>query len=152
MKFRLLLLTLVCCLAAGLATSAEDDFTLYLVRHAEKQDDGSRDPFLTEAGQERAKRLAAWLKAKGIDDIWSSGYRRTINTAQPLATELGRLVNIYDPGNQPLLVEKLLRRKDNALIVLTSINYEQNDPLAVSLRTIATGFIVRSYVKFGDSL
>ena len=118
MQIRILLLALLCCLT-GSAFAGEhgDDYTLYLVRHAEKQTDGSRDPNLTEAGEQRAKFLAAWLKDKEIEDIWSSGYRRTVGTAQPLASELGLLLNIYDPGNPSELVERLLDRQDNALVV-----------------------------------
>lgn len=117
MHIKLLLLVLAYCLSAPVLASDEDVFTLYLVRHAEKQADGSRDPALTAEGQQRAVFLAAWLKDKNIDDIYSSSYRRTIDTAQPLATELGLLLFIYDPGNQPLLVERLLAHQDNALIV-----------------------------------
>ena len=117
MRTRLFLFALAFCLATGPAASAADDFKLYLVRHAEKQSDGGRDPALTEGGKQRAVYLAAWLKDKGIDDIYSSNYRRTAATAQPLATELGHGVKVYDPGNQASLVKKLLDRRDNALVV-----------------------------------
>ena len=84
MRIRLSLIALVCCLTgSAVASDHGDEFTLYLVRHAEKQADGSRDPNLTEAGEQRAKFLAAWLKNKQIGDIYSSGYQRTIGTARP---------------------------------------------------------------------
>ncbi|MCW8924761.1 MAG: histidine phosphatase family protein, partial [Xanthomonadales bacterium] len=117
MRVRLLLIAMACLLVGATAYAGDDIFKLYLVRHAEKQADGSRDPALTAQGQQRAVDLATWLKDKNIDDIYSSSYRRTIDTAQPLATELGLLLFAYDPGNQPLLVERLLARQDNALIV-----------------------------------
>jgi broad specificity phosphatase PhoE len=104
-------------LANTISLADDDAFTLYLVRHAEKQADGSHDPALTTDGEQRAKRLATWLSDKDIEDIYSSSYRRTVATAQPVATELGLLLFIYDPGNQPLLVERLLTRQDNALVV-----------------------------------
>ena len=72
---------------------------------------------MTKAGQQRAILLAAWLKGKDITDIWSSGYQRTIDTAQPLASELGLLLNIYDPRDQAVLVGRLLARQDNTLVV-----------------------------------
>ena len=118
MRLGILLITLLCCITGNaFAGDHGVGFTLYLVRHAEKQADGSRDPNLTEAGEQRAKYLAAWLKDQEIDDIWSSGYRRTTGTAQPLATELGLLLNIYDPRDQSVLLERLLDRRDNALVV-----------------------------------
>lgn len=118
MRIRLSLIALVCCLTgSAVASDHGDEFTLYLVRHAEKQADGSRDPNLTEAGEQRAKFLAAWLKNKQIGDIYSSGYQRTIGTARPLASELGLLLHIYDPQDQSELVERLLDRQDNAFVV-----------------------------------
>ena len=117
MRVKILMIALACLLACPVSFAGDDEFKLYLVRHAEKQADGSRDPTLTEAGQQRAVYLAAWLKDKDIEDIYSSSYRRTIATAQPLATELGLLLFMYEPGNQPLLVERLLTRQGNALVV-----------------------------------
>ncbi len=113
---KLLFFILACCLATPVF-AADDVFTLYLVRHAEKQADGSRDPDLTEAGQHRAQQLAAWLKGKSIEDVWSSDYQRTRSTAGPLAGELGLELNIYDPRNQPTLVGHLLGRQSTAMVV-----------------------------------
>ena len=117
MRRKTLFFILACLLASTAVHAADDMFKLYLVRHAEKQADGGRDPALTIAGQQRAKHLTAWLKDKDIGDIYTSSYQRTIATAQPLATELGLLKFIYDPGTQALLVERLLARHDNALVV-----------------------------------
>jgi len=117
MRVRILLVALACLLASPVSLAGDDEFKLYLVRHAEKQVDGSRDPSLAKAGQTRAIYLAVWLKDKGIEAIWSSDYKRTRGTAQPLAAEFGLELNIYDPRNQPVLVGHLLARQDNALIV-----------------------------------
>ena len=118
MQLRILLVFLACCLTGNsYATDSDSAFTLYLVRHAEKQVDGSRDPALTGAGKLRAEQLATGLKDKGITAIWSSDYKRTRSTAQPLLAELGLELNIYDPGNQALLVGQLLARQSTTLIV-----------------------------------
>jgi len=117
MNLRILLIVLSYCLMSTVSIASDEEFTLYLVRHAEKQANGSRDPFLTEAGQQRAKRLAAWLKDKGIEDIWSTGYDRTRDTGQPLVTKPGLELSIYDPSNQSVLVGHLLGRKNTALVV-----------------------------------
>jgi broad specificity phosphatase PhoE len=68
--------------ACTTALVSKDNFELYLVRHAEKQADGSRDPELTEAGTHRADNLAGWFEDKNISDIWSSDYKRTRDTAK----------------------------------------------------------------------
>ena len=99
------------------ADEAGHGFTLYLVRHAEKEADGSRDPLLTEAGNNRSKKLASWFADKDINAIWSSDYIRTRDTALPLLSQLGLTLKIYDPGDQTELVRQILDRQHNALVV-----------------------------------
>jgi len=117
---RVLLLCALVSWFLGATTGIADSnshYTLYLVRHAEKQADGSRDPVLTEAGIHRAEQLAGWLQDKDIEDIWSSDYHRTRDTAKPLLAKLNRELNIYDPGDQSILVNQLNNRKKTALVV-----------------------------------
>lgn len=90
---------------------------LYLVRHAEKVTDGSKDPELTVLGQERAENLAAVLRSTGIQKIFSSDFKRTRDTAAPLAEALGLSIQIYDPGALRPLADQLLKLEDNALVV-----------------------------------
>jgi len=118
MRLRLLLILLnLCFISNAAATDKDDSYTLYLVRHAEKEQDGSRDPVLTEPGKSRSQQLASRFLGKEIKDIWSSDYKRTRDTAKPLLSQLGLELSIYDPGNQADLVEQLLRRQHNALVV-----------------------------------
>lgn len=118
MRPQILLILLICCLTAcTTAPASKENFELYLVRHAEKQADGSRDPELTEAGAHRAENLAGWFEDKDIRDIWSSDYKRTRDTAQPTLARLGLELNIYDPRDLPALSETLLSNQNNALIV-----------------------------------
>lgn len=83
------LVLLVCLFAvAGCASSPEATETVvYLVRHAEAQDDGTRDPALSARGQERAARLAAHLGS--VDAVYATPYRRTQGTAAPVAEASG---------------------------------------------------------------
>lgn len=117
MRLNILLLTLACLLAGTASLAGDETFKLYLVRHAEKQADDSRDPALTIDGKQRAEQLATWLTDKRIKDIWSSDYRRTRDTAHPLAKQLDIETSIYDPRNQPLLTGHLLGRQNTALVV-----------------------------------
>ena len=118
MHLRILLFILACCfIGNATATDKDNSYTLYLVRHAEKQADGSRDPALTEIGKNRSEQLAVWFQGKNITEIWSSDYKRTRDSAMPLATGLGLGLSIYDPRNLPDLVEKLAHNQSTALIV-----------------------------------
>ncbi len=118
MQVRLLLCFLACCLIGNASASDQDSgHTLYLVRHAEKQSDGSHDPALNDAGKKRSMQLAILLQDKDIKTIWSSDFKRTRETAKPLLSSLVLQLNIYDPRNQADLVENLLENQQNTLIV-----------------------------------
>ena len=84
------------------ATASEPATTVvYLVRHAEKAESTDRDgplgPPLNEAGRARAAVLVEVLAAEEITHIFSTDYRRTQETAHPLAENLGLKVESYDP-------------------------------------------------------
>ncbi len=91
-------------------------FDVYLVRHFEKQT-GSTDPELTSAGELRAHKLAELLKEKGIEQVFSTDYRRTQMTATPTAEVLGIEVQSYDPRALQAFAKQVLESKQNVLIV-----------------------------------
>ena len=118
MRLQVLMFLLACCFIGNASASDKDNgYKLYLVRHAEKQSDGSRDPALTEIGKNRSEQLAVWFQDKGITEIWSTDYKRTRDTAMPLVTGLGLKLSIYDPSNLPDLVKELSHQRRTALIV-----------------------------------
>lgn len=63
--------------------------TIVVVRHAEKSTDDPRDPSISAAGQERARALSAVLKDAGVGAIYATQYKRTSQTAELLARQLG---------------------------------------------------------------
>ncbi len=69
----------------------------YVVRHAEKASDGD-DPPLTDQGAARAEALRDLLAAEPISAVFSTPYRRTMQTAQPTAADHGLAVTHYDPS------------------------------------------------------
>ncbi len=89
---------------------------VYLVRHAEKLDDGP-DPMLTEAGSRRAEELVRVLVGRGVDHIHSTDYNRTRSTAAPLARREKQGVELYDPRNLDELVSRLLAAGGCHLVV-----------------------------------
>jgi broad specificity phosphatase PhoE len=62
--------------------------TVIVVRHAEKVDD-STDPALNVDGMRRAEALAAALADAGVGAVFTTQFRRTRDTAAPLAHQLG---------------------------------------------------------------
>lgn len=102
--------------APALLSASQDATVIFLVRHAEKTDEG-RDPPLSEAGKIRASVLASMLKNAGIDSIYSSDYRRTRDTAAPVAALLGLPVQIYDPRALEKFASELKQSPGRHLVV-----------------------------------
>lgn len=86
---------------------ARDTATFILVRHAEKATTPAKDPPLTEAGQQRAQRLADSLQGIRLDAIYSSPYQRTRQTAAPLAQAQRLTVVDYTPDDAAAFAARL---------------------------------------------
>lgn len=63
--------------------------TFYIVRHAEKLQDGTDNPDLTLAGQQRATRLGEVLKGARVDYIATTNLKRSLETGKLLYRHLG---------------------------------------------------------------
>ena len=74
--------------------------TVLLARHADKAVSGGEDPPLSEQGRQRAQALADFLAdvdvVASVDAVFASQYKRTQQTAAPLAERLELAVNIAD--------------------------------------------------------
>ncbi|HKY45199.1 MAG TPA: phosphoglycerate mutase family protein [Pyrinomonadaceae bacterium] len=104
------LITLIMCVVTALA---QDDFkpkTVFLVRHAEKEDEPRQDPPLKKEGVARSQELARLLGGAGIKTIYTSQFTRTKLTAEPLATKLGLTATAIslksNPSNPRLIAEE----------------------------------------------
>lgn len=71
------------------AQAPEAPTVVLVVRHAEKAQDDPRDPSLTEAGRLRAAALVEAARGAGVTAIYTSQFKRTRETAKPLAEALG---------------------------------------------------------------
>lgn len=82
--------------------------TVIVLRHAEKDASGDpADPHLAEAGQRRAKALAALLRKSGASALFASEFHRTRDTLAPLATELGLTVESLPARDPAALVKRI---------------------------------------------
>ena len=70
---------------------------VFLVRHAERAEDGTRDPPISVAGQARAEELAELLTDARIEHLHTTDYLRTRQTLAPLAAMSGLPPRGYDP-------------------------------------------------------
>lgn len=119
---KIALLTTVLVLASAAAAAAQQ--TVFVVRHAERADAATTaspmmasDPDLSDAGKARAQSLAAMLKDAGIAAIYTTEYKRTRQTAEPLAQALGITATVVPARDMSGLIEKVKAGAGNALIV-----------------------------------
>jgi broad specificity phosphatase PhoE len=91
-KFLLLLALLFLNISFGQSNST----TYYFIRHAEKVD-SSQNPDLSEKGLKRAELWNKIFSEIGFNEIYSTDYKRTLQTASPTATTKKIEVKIYNP-------------------------------------------------------
>ncbi|CAL2063668.1 phosphoglycerate mutase family protein [Tenacibaculum sp. 190524A05c] len=80
-------------------TAQSETTTYYLIRHTDKvlTNKGDRDPDLTKKGYLRAQKWAEVLSDVKFDMVYSSNYKRTIETAKPTAKANNIGINFYNP-------------------------------------------------------
>src|SRR4051812_28290290 len=96
--------------------SAAEPFVV-IVRHAEKATNDPKDPELSPEGLARADALAKMLKTSGVASIFTSEFKRTIETGAPTAKALGISPAIVPARDTAALATKLHELKGNALVV-----------------------------------
>ncbi|MEO6656130.1 MAG: phosphoglycerate mutase family protein [Pyrinomonadaceae bacterium] len=125
MNIKIFLLFVYILFAFGQA-AAQGNKTIILVRHTEKvastaMDKG--DPELSVEGSERAVRLMKAVKRYKPHEIFATDFKRTRQTAEPIAKHRGKEIQTYDPARPADLVAKIMASKtDHYLIVGHSNN------------------------------
>ena len=117
----LAVLTLVAaCKESGKINVAEKENTsvYYFIRHAEKDrsDSTNKNPSLTIQGLERANKWALFFKDKNIAAVYSTNYKRTQQTALPIAKEQNLEIISYTA--KELITEKFTANNKGKNIVI----------------------------------
>ena len=117
----LVVLTLVAaCKESGKINLAEKENTsvYYFIRHAEKDrsDSTNKNPSLTIQGLERANKWALFFKDKNIAAVYSTNYKRTQQTALPIAKEQNLEIISYTA--KELISEKFIANNKGKNIVI----------------------------------
>ena len=132
---------LAVCLATCLSTACSTT-TVYIVRHAEKVDETDSTD-LSPAGRQRAVALADALVGRGIDSIFTTPYRRTRQTAQPLAQRIGIRPVDYVARPNDGIVNRVGRIRGKTVLVVghsnTILEIAKGLGTRPTLTTIASG-------------
>jgi broad specificity phosphatase PhoE len=98
---------------------------VFVVRHAERADAGMQaqtDPPLSAAGEARALKLAAMLAEAGVKDIFATEFKRTQDTAKPLAMKTGVAVEQVGSKDTALLIAKIKSHPNDVVLVVGHSN------------------------------
>lgn len=123
-KQRAILMAIYVAIAICLAWFFESQATttIIFVRHAEKEAVPADDPSLSPAGQRRAAELARQLVdadvIQGVDAIYATPFRRTQETAQPLAAALDLPITSYEPDDNAAVLSDILARHKGKIVLV----------------------------------
>jgi broad specificity phosphatase PhoE len=102
-----------------LCAQSEGVTTFILVRHAEKADDGTQNPPLTDQGIQRAENLVFMLDREEIHLIYSTNTLRTMQTVKPLAEKLNLEIAHYNSRALSEFINLLLTDHNGKTIVIS---------------------------------
>jgi len=96
--------------------------TIIFVRHAEKVSGAESDPALSMAGQQRVAELTRQLVdadvVAGVDAVYATAYKRTQETARPIADALDLPINTYDASDTETVLETILKEHKGKIILV----------------------------------
>lgn len=121
---RIIVVVIYIGIAIGLAWFFESQATttIIFVRHAEKQLNDGDDPGLSEAGRRRAAELARQLAEAdviaGVDAIYATPFRRSQETARPLAEKLHLPIHTYDAADKRTVLDAILENHKGKIILV----------------------------------
>lgn len=120
-----ILITVVFAFAGICDIAAQKTKTIILIRHAEKdvsETADKNDPVLTTVGSQRAQRLLEKIGRYKPGAIYSTAYKRTQATVEPLANHRKLKIMTYDARKQNELVDEIMKSKTKRFVVVGHSN------------------------------
>lgn len=98
---------------------SDDIFTIYLVRHSEKDhtSENISDLPLSKCGEQRSKALSSFLSEVHLDKVYSTDFTRTLNTAMPTADNKNIEISFYNEQDIKSFSNHLMEQRQDALVV-----------------------------------
>ena len=129
----LLLLALTFTLDVFSQEEVKSSTTLIFVRHAEKVDDGTRDPALSPEGEVRAILLRDILSSEyeEINAIFSTPYKRTQFTAKPSSEYYEVDVEEYGLKDPKALINSILEKYSGQTVLI--VGHSNTTPMLVNV-------------------
>jgi broad specificity phosphatase PhoE len=121
---RLQVIVIYTAIAIGLAWFFESQATttIIFVRHAEKALQEGDDPSLSAAGRVRVAELTRQLVdadvVAGVDAIYATPFKRTQETARPLAQALGIPITTYDASDRETVLDDILSAHKGKIVLV----------------------------------
>jgi broad specificity phosphatase PhoE len=150
-----LLRALLCAAVLGVTvvpSVASAQKLVLVVRHAERADGGSMaptaqtDPLLSPAGRARAEKLAGMLAEAGLSAIYTTEFKRTQDTARPLAERLKMALTSVPSRETAVLVARI--KKEHATDIVLVVGHSNTVPEVIT--AFGGPAIKMSEDEFGD--
>ncbi len=108
----------------GFTVSAQEQLTTFiLIRHAEKaMEQSTNDPDLSPVGKQRAQRLSDLLNEGEVNAVYSTPFKRTRQTVEPLATKKGLTILDYQINKEEEIDRMLTAHSGGTIVVVGHSN------------------------------
>ena len=121
MRLFLLIFVLLPLFSLSQQKSELNGCSIIFVRHAEKESQ-SKDPQLSIEGLDRAGKLATLLSNQKINAVFSTNFKRTIETVTPTANSQYLEIEFYDPLDKAKIESWVLQNPGKTLLVVGHSN------------------------------
>ncbi len=142
------ILILVTVLPSFVEAYQQEPTILLFVRHAERAEDGTRNPPISEEGKERAENLSKIISGYNISAIYSTPYKRTMMTAKPTADELGIEVQEYGLQGVDEFLKRIITENNGKTVLI--VGHSNTTPALTNMVLGNERFEQLDEDKYGD--